>query len=317
MKHRSLALCAFLIALLNPLASGQESDARFAAILDSVRLPAAFRARVFLYSDSPEPSQQIDFESADEWCVATLSLPQPDLGFIPSEYIHYALTESWRYDFSRRVAARSNVFGQLQHCPVEGLCSPRDVLRTLRRVETSVNRIVEQSAGVFEITVSPPGPKTTWIVTIDSGRGELLRKRVLAPSGDVSSDIKYENWCELPAGGKIPTQVYHSMRGAVAGDPRLEYSAILTEIASTDSAGPPARLRLAPDLTIADEIDSVSRRAEGTVLGRMGQDETLTGLRSSRPSGVSGLTSRVVVLVGVGLILMAGIIVGFRRWKGA
>lgn len=316
MKQQCLALCAFLSVLLHPLAQGQDQAARFEELLDAVRLPPAFRARAFLYRDDPEPEQRIDIESADEWCAGTQYLPQPGLDFIPFEYFHYGPAESWKYDFSRRVAARSDAFSRYQHCPIEGLCSPRDVLRALRSKEALVDRIESQPGGVFDVKVSPPGPKTTWIVTIDPGRGELLRKRVMAPDGQVASDVKYENWLDLPSGGRVPTQLYHSMRGPVAGDPTFEYTVILTEIASVESGSPPPRLRLASDFSIVDEIEGVSKRADGTVLSDIDRGGGPAGLRTSALPGPGGLNPRLVVLCGVGFILLAGVIVGVKRWKG-
>ncbi len=80
---------------------------------------------------------------------------------------------------------------------------------------------------------------------------------------------------------------------------------------------PPDRLPFAQDFTIIDQIEGVTKTADGKVLGPIEHGNPAANAVRSGPPGSTGLKPRLVMLIGVGLILLAGVILGLRRWKGA
>lgn len=298
-------------------ALGQSPDEQLQQQIARVPLPGAFNSTVLVYiNDSDKPDQEFKIWSGPNWSIGLQSLAQPGIGFIPYDYCYANDEETWRYHFDSQRAERSKLFAQWHTTSFE-TSTPLGLLRQLRLSSPQVvSRKIED--GVISFTVVPTGPAGTArrVLEFDSESGFLLRTRTVF-SGQMTSEIKFEDWRKLPSGNYVPHLVYFSAPGEGPDEPDLQMTYIHTNLAEIDGESPPTRFPLAPGFTIVDEIDGVTRRADGTELGSIERGQPTGAITSGRSPGSTGLTSRTVMFIGVGFILVAGVILGVRRWKGA
>lgn len=299
------------------LACGQSEQDHLRQALDRVPLPDACQSTVLVYiNDGEEPDQEFKIWSGPNWSIGLQSLAQPGIGFIPHDYCYANVQETWRYHFDSQRAERSQQFAQWHTTAFES-STPLGLVRQLRLSTPKVDS-VEIGDGVMSVTVVPTGPVTPArrMLEFDSRSGFLLRTTT-TNSGRVTSEIKFEDWRALPSGSFVPFLVYFSAPGASADEPNLEMTFIHTAVAEIDRESPPDRVPLARGFTIVDEIDGVTRRADGTELGPIERGAPTGAVTAGRSPGAFRLSSRTVMLVGVGLIILAGAILGIKRWKGA
>lgn len=312
----------FFIAILTcganlTLARGLDPDKQqqLQALLARVPLPEAYSVRGHRYRDGEEnPSEQIEAWIAMDWCVWLQSKVEPVIGFAPFEYFHGTDLASWRYHFSRRVAERSDEFRVWRRSGAEQMCSPLYLIRVLRNAGAEVDKIADIDSELTEVTLSHPQlfPKGTRL-SFDRRNGWIKHLTVLGRDGDVVSETRFEDWRQLASGKSVPFQIYVDLPGSSP----INMMVLMTQAEEVSATTPPARLPMASDFIIVDQIEGMSKKADGTVLGPIERGVEPTGVTSSRPPGTTGPGSRTVMLIGVGLILLAGIVFGIRRWKGA
>lgn len=297
---------------------GQANDERLQTLLDRVPLPAAYRAKALRYlDDEQDPSMEFQVWMARDWSVGLQSIAQPGLGFVPLDYSYSTRQESWRYSFTGRRAERTNIFAERHHAPMESQVSPINVIRRLKAGGADVLEVVSGQDGTTKAILANRGNKFTTHLLFDDATGALKAEQTVSPAGEVQMEYRFEDWRTFPSGASAPYQVYVAAKGVRTDDPGWQATMLLTEVEEIDSASPPARLPLSSEFTIVDEIEGVSKRADGSVLGPIERQTQPTGINRNPPPGAIGLGSRTVMLIGVGLILLAGIVFGVRRWKGA
>lgn len=313
-----LAFACAIPCITPAVCVGQSPEDQVQTLLDRVPLPAAYKAKAFRYlNEEQEPSQRIEVWTSQTWSVCIQSLAQPGIGFVPFDYVYAMPTESWRYAFDQRRAVRTNSFAERGYSALEANVSPMWLTRALRSDEVVVHGMRTEESGSISVTLTRAGRNARDIVTFDPSTGALTRFQALAPSGEIQVDVRFEDWRSLPSGALVPFQVYKASRSAVASDPPWHSTMLLSEVEEIEPTSPPTRLPPASDFTIVDEIEGVSKKPDGTVLGPIERESRPAGLTSGRLPGTTGLGSRTIVLIGVGLILLAGIVFGIRRWKGA
>lgn len=285
-------------------------------LLERVPLPEAYTASIQRYiDDDDEPDQELKVWSGPAWSVALQSLAQPGVGFIPYDYSHATPQESWRYHFDSQRAERNDHF-QTRHTTAFERDSPFGLVRQLRAMRPGVDSI-KTEGGLTIATIVPPGPPTPArrVLEFESKTGFLVRVTNVM-SGRVNSETRFEDWRELPSGAFLPHRAWFSSVDLRDDRTDTDHS-VLTAVKEVDPSAPPDRLPIAPGFTIIDQIESVTKRSDGSVLGPIGQGDPTGAVTSGRAPGATSLSSRSVMLIGVALILLAGIVFGVKRWKGA
>ena len=307
---------------------GQTEPEELQMLLKHVPLPAAYmaKANVFnsLVDDGQKPVQRLQVWAGPDWVVGLLLKNQPGLGFIPFDYIHETDKESWRYHLSNAQAERTTSFNRIHSNSFETRLMPSGLIRQLLTDPPVVNNISSNDEDdITTVTIAPPGPKTParLVLHFQNSTGFLKSVQRIGPAGKVAVETVYDDWRQLSPDSEsfIPFIITQEFAGRDNGPPEMLMTNLVLDAKEIDSSGPPERLSLASNITIIDQIEGVTKTADGKVIGPIVRGKPAANANTVRtgPPGTTGLKPRLVMLVGVGLILLAGIILGFRRWRGA
>jgi len=314
-------LVSFLLATGKVARAQEDQDPKqqqLQELLESVPIPDAFHEKSDFYlNDEDTPSQQYENWVAKDWNVSLQSVFQPGLGFIPFSYTHGTESETWDYSFQRHTAERSEWFSKYARLGGNELTSSvYYLLRILKKGESTVSDIsLDSVSHTTIVTFVQPNLYHKATLSFEQEHGWITQLQAYSPSGELVIDTHFNNWMDLDHAGSIPFLISTDMPGT---EP-LHMVSVVTEADVIDPTKPPERLPIASDFTIIDQIEGVTKTADGKVIGPIVRGKPAANANTVRtgPPGTTGLKPRLVMLIGVGLILLAGVILGLRRWKGA
>lgn len=312
-----LRLCEhFLcIATLVGLAFSQVQTPTQSEIMGATRLPSAYGGLAEMTrGDDPSIRFRFRFAIGDEWTSATQMKVLPEGLEVPILHEYATELESWYYTLGEyERATRNKRFTLSRRMAIEQSLSPLPALRDVKSDDENVNAQIEED-------------DLHWVLHIDSeyGRreriyfekstGRPVKQVSLDRAGTIATIQEFLDW--RPVGdGEVP----HTIRLIPPGENghEMRTTIVITESNPLDESTPPQRMTFGPDVLIIDEIENVTRRADGTVLGPIEQGTAASPSSQSQGPGPTGLSSRTVVAIGVGLVLLAAAAIGYRRWKGA
>ena len=312
-------VCSVVIPGIKVPASTQSADESLQSLIARIPLPSAYHAVAIVYNDEDtDPSQKYEVWVSREWAVALQSLVQPGVGFFPFDYVHATSKETWRYSFQSLKAVRSSSFNDHHFVALE-TCTPLYLLRELSSSDTVVHEVVHNSdSGMTDVTVALARFPATMraVVSVDAG-GKIVTRKILNPDGKLVGEDRFKDWKEVADGAWVPMRVEQLFSPGEDGAFTSSRTLLFSDVSMIESRSPPDRIPVTSSFMIVDTIDNVTRRSDGTVLGPIEQGAPTSTANKSHGPAPTGLSSRTVVAIGVGLLLLAGGVIGFRRWKGA
>ncbi|MCL4221554.1 MAG: hypothetical protein KJZ65_09295 [Phycisphaerales bacterium] len=262
---------------------------------------------------SPPAKFEFDFAIAYDWTAATQYRIDREFGRSPITYEHGTMQESYWYAFSSGWSVSRNT--RLQSTGMMGIeqgLSPLPIIRFLRThpLEASAWTMrIEDDTTVLEIRQKRPGPAQR--LYFENGSHRLVRLQMITPQGETASDTMFKDWISVGNDFEVPKTITTSM------NPPGDHIVLIVELADlqlVDAATPPPRKPVPTDATIVDEITGVTTRADGSVLDDLKLKPTASHPKSGK-RGWLALDTRNLMIAGVALLLAAGAIVGWRRWK--
>lgn len=255
------------------------------------------------------------FSVAQDWTVGTKLIIDPDFGDTPLAYEHATNDESWVYEFGQSPRAiRDDRFATTGRGAIEIFISPMPIVRELRSGrlnEQNWSVATEGDSTVLDIRRS--GVSVVDRLIFDRATGHLTHHQLVSFENEVRMDWAFENWIPVGVNGEAPTRVITHSFPPGDGSERGS-TTVLTNLQSIDSTVPPERLMPRSDATIIDRIEGVTRRADGTSLGALAPtDGQASPVVASRAQ--SSTNTRALMVIGIVLILLAGAVLGWRRWK--
>ncbi|KAA0215401.1 MAG: hypothetical protein DYG94_04050 [Leptolyngbya sp. PLA3] len=312
--------CSLLATAASPAQpSDPDNQERLQQLLDRVPLPTSYYIESDLIAMGGLQDDQVTsrFRTwiGSNWIVSFQSMPQPGIGDVPKDYTYATTDETWRYHLDRQMAERNEVFSQRSRTGGESLTSISYIVRVLRRGEAKVFEIADHAEdGTVTVSLAQPALYLWAILTFDTATGFLTQVQAYDQSGkNLQTNDHFGDWRFLSDESAIP---FVLTAERYLPEEKVEWRSVVTKAELIDDT-PPARVPIASNFTIIDQIEGVTKRADGKVIGPIEKGTPNSNVTAGRPPGGLGLSSRTVMLIGVGLILLAGIIFGIRRWKGA
>lgn len=312
--------CSLLATTGSPAQPGSsDNQERLQHLLDRAPLPTSYYIESDLIGMSGPQDGQVTsrFKTwiGSNWTVSFQSMPQPGIGDVPKEYIYATSDETWRYHLDRQMAERNEVFSQRSRIGGESLTSISYIVRVLRRGEAKVFDITDHvEDGTVTVSLAQPALYLRATLTFDTATGFLTQVQAYDQSGkNLQTNDHFGDWRFLSDESAIPFVL--TAERYLPGE-KVEWRSVVTKAELIDDT-PPARVPIASNFTIIDQIEGVTKHADGKVIGPIEKGTPNSTVNAGRPPGAFGLSSRTVMLIGVGFILLAGVILGIRRWKGA
>ncbi|MCL4220900.1 MAG: hypothetical protein KJZ65_05990 [Phycisphaerales bacterium] len=315
----AIACCLLATTASSAQPGGAGDQERLQRLLDRVPLPEAYYIESDLIGMSGPTDGQVTsrFKTwiGSNWSVSFQSMPQPGIGDVPKSYIYASPAETWRYHLDRQVAERNEVFAQRSFTPAEGLISVSYIVRALRRGEAKVFDITDHAEdGTVTVTLSQPALYPRATLTFETATGFLTQVQAYDQSGkNLQTDDHFGDWRFLSDESAIPFILFSE---SIHRGEHFQWRSVVTKAELIDNDRPPARIPIASNFTIIDHVEGVTKRADGSVIGPIEQGTPNSTVTAGRAPGTTGLSSRTVMLIGIGFILLAGVILGVRRWKG-
>ncbi|GAB4385520.1 MAG: hypothetical protein Kow0022_11700 [Phycisphaerales bacterium] len=259
---------------------------------------------------------EFEFAIAHDWTVGTQYKLDPDFGRSPIVYEHATLEESWWGAFGTAPTFIKNTrFHDTGMMAIEQGLSPLPIVRLLRsdrmqHIKWSVSK--EGNQTVLELR--PRKNLQTQRLFFESESHRLGRSQLVSPAGEVSSDVYFEEWAPLGNDYEVPITVTTVLRPGRSDEVILKASLSDLRLVDADQVLP--RKHVPADATIVDEIAGVTTAADGTVLGELKQAAAPSGSTRATRKRFS-FDARTLMFAGVVLLLASGVILGWRRWKGA
>jgi len=301
------------------LAQPGAADAReqLQRLLDRVPLPEAYslecdRIGVGSFQDGQVVSR-FRMTIGPDWVVSLQLMLQPGIGEVPVVYGYANPAETWRYHLDRQQVVRSQIFARRAYDSSETLTSVTYIIRALRENEARDIKFESHEDGTITVALTHEYLSRA-MLTFDTNTGFLTRLQVYDRSGKrLQLDDRFNDWRYLSDEAAIPFEIESEM---VFSTETIRSRAVVTKAELLKTTSQPGRIPVSSSFTIIDEVEGVTKRADGTVIGPIERASATAGVVRTRPPSFGWLSSRTVMLVGIGLILLAGIVFGIKRWKG-
>ncbi len=265
-----------------------------------------------------DPKQQFwhRFSTSFEWAEGAM-YSLSDFGKTPLAYYYATEGESYAYDFGHlSQVIRDTSFEDTGMMAGEDRVSPLSIIRVLRsgRFDTAKFSIEKEGAyTVLELPRSSVPVVDRYFFEDDTGY--LVRRETIGSSGKVHGRT-YEDWVPVGDTGFAPSLI-RLISSADDGEIVTDLTGVVSEMKALDAESPPERINPRADMTIIDMIEGVTKLADGTVLGEITSSSTAAAVPAAKKApATTSRRSRIVMAIGIGFILLAGVIIGLRRWLG-
>lgn len=259
-----------------------------------------------------------DFSVAFEWSVGVRFTVEPDFGTSPIAYEYASDESSYIYSYGQTPQVlRNSQFRDVGMMAIEQIVSPLPIIRVLRSGRFDNSKwTIEEIGPTTVLEIRRDGSALKDRYSFDTQSWRLLVQQAYGANGKVAMERRFEDWVPVGSKGEAPTRIEYILPD-MAGV-RIYSTTIISDLKELDVNSPPRKAAYRSDATIVDLIEGVTKRADGTVLGEIAPVPTSAG--AGNPIGQSAQktisqNARLFMFVGVGLILLAGVVLGVRRWK--
>lgn len=258
-------------------------------------------------------AQVIEFAIHRDWVRRTSYLIVDGVGNSLLESRLSNLTESWTISPQSHTATRTMRFkleleepGEIGVSPIGAL---RPVIVTGVDMEPVTSELGDQGRRLR-------GTLDEWTVELDIVGRDLVAYRRISPGAKWTEQVAYEDWHDLPTGGRAPRRTVVTSLGP-DGATTLRYRHRIVRFDELSGSTPAPTFTVPGGFTVVDHIEGVTKTSDGRILGPMEPGERLashTGL-SGQGSARTGAVSLPRLALGAGalLIAVAGIIALRRR----
>jgi hypothetical protein len=299
-------MCAHLFA--------QETPSELAK---NVPIPSAYKGDVIeTRDDDPKQKFRYRFAISFDWTEGMKYILDLDFGDTPLAYEYATDEESYSYSFGQSPQAiRDSRFQDTGMMSIEQFVSPLPILRILR--SGNIDRVdysIEKTGLLTVLELPRAGSSVINKLFFEDRTGYLVRQQTVGLNGKIVLERTFENWIPVGDSGEAPSRIRLTLPDD-SGAP-VSLTAIISNMEPLDPQSPPERINPRADATIIDLIEGVSKLADGTVLGEI-IPESSPARAAGSASNTTNQKTRIIMLIGIGFILLAGIVVGLRRWKAA
>lgn len=221
------------------------------------------------------------------------------------------MNESWLFYPSHFQATRNKRFANTLTDAGETDLSPMPIIRMVqsRTDQLEIKKTAESGDGKVTLRVSDSTGTSVGYSEIDILDGRIIEYRANLKNDKFITTVEYGGWIQLPSGKSVPTENISTL-----WDPGTDSTIIQTihieNIVENDASYKPAKPRFPASYTVIDHIEGVTK-SDGKVIG---QDQSGQPSKSkySSPRSRGKQASQYFIWIGVGFVVVAGVMVGFK-----
>lgn len=281
---------------------------------ESFRLPEQYSATVsfeITLGGNPVGAQEHRVVIDRDWLRMDIFLVVDGVGESLHQARYATMEGSWVLTPAAFSATKSSRFSETLTDAGEIDFSPMPIVRAFVHNPDIRTEVIREAEGIVTLGVwsSPIDP--TGYLEMDYRDDQIVEARWgRFGEGQWMNTVLYKDWTELPSGTHIPARAVSTIDTRTP-DGKLIRSARLEMLKETGLTAESRRLVLPESTTIFDEIESVTRRSSGEVLGPILHDDSPTDNRTGvGPS--SRLIEKLLVTFGVLMVVGAGVVLGKR-----
>lgn len=273
----------------------------------SLGLPASVQVTAVHAPSVGTPFDRLQVRESATRLSAVQEFAEGGLGWVAGDLTFADPVQTLIYDIRKRRGARSGRLGATGTTRLDGLATPYGWIRLFAFTAAQGGKVKVEAGegGTTLFRVTPQGQQqSSFTCVVDEAHRELLEVRV--GKGDFLTRYRYGDWRALGADFHLPRRIeFEYPSGGPAGRVTKVYLIERAEAFPDEVIDPPS---LPTEAIIDDQLIGRTVRGDGTAI------ETANPA-SATNSGSLPLVNRntVLVVIGVGLVIAAGVLAKKKR----